>query len=221
VGPNCAGTITDGNDNLDSGSTCGFTAGGDLQDTNPGLDPAGLKDNGGPTQTIALEAGSPAIDVVPAADCQATDQRGDPRPAAGQSDCDIGAYEAGSSLPASADLGVTLSGPSSAADGTTFTETLTVSNAGPDAATNVPSSMSIPSGVSVKSTGGGKIHGKGSGRLDKWTDQSLAAGASVSYEVTFRVDSRTKARVKIHGASTSPIDPNLSNNTATSPITLG
>ena len=61
------------------------------------LDPAGLADNGGPTQTIALAlvAGNPAIDLGTSATCAAApvnalDQRGMPRPAA----CDIGAYEA-------------------------------------------------------------------------------------------------------------------------------
>jgi CSLREA domain-containing protein len=61
------------------------------------LVPAGLADNGGPTQTIALAlvAGNPAIDLGTSAVCAAApvnalDQRGLPRPAA----CDIGAYEA-------------------------------------------------------------------------------------------------------------------------------
>ena len=61
------------------------------------LVPAGLADNGGPTQTIALAlvAGNPAIDTATSAVCAAApvnglDQRGMPRPAA----CDIGAYEA-------------------------------------------------------------------------------------------------------------------------------
>jgi hypothetical protein len=64
--------------------------------------PAGLANNGGPTQTIALLDGSPAIDAIPLADCadQAsplnpviTDQRSFPRPDAGKAFCDIGAYE--------------------------------------------------------------------------------------------------------------------------------
>ena len=61
------------------------------------LVPAGLANNGGPTQTIALAlvAGNPAIDTATGAVCaaapvNAVDQRGSPRPAA----CDIGAYEA-------------------------------------------------------------------------------------------------------------------------------
>lgn len=60
------------------------------------LVPAGLANNGGPTQTIALAqvAGNPAIDTATSAVCAAApvsgvDQRGLPRPAA----CDIGAYE--------------------------------------------------------------------------------------------------------------------------------
>jgi hypothetical protein len=48
-----------------------------------------LSDNGGPTQTHALLAGSPAIDA--GASCPTSDQRGAPRPQGGA--CDIGAYE--------------------------------------------------------------------------------------------------------------------------------
>ncbi|MBX5455414.1 MAG: protein kinase [Thermogemmatispora sp.] len=55
------------------------------------IDPL-LRANGGPTQTHALLAGSPAINRIPAADCDvAIDQRGLRRPQQGA--CDIGAYE--------------------------------------------------------------------------------------------------------------------------------
>jgi hypothetical protein len=76
--------------------------GGNLFNVNPGLDPGGLKFNGGPTKTVALESGSPAIDAVLAAHCTdlaspphplTTDQRGMPRPDFGELVCDIGAYE--------------------------------------------------------------------------------------------------------------------------------
>lgn len=51
-----------------------------------------LADNGGPTQTMRLSAGSPAIDLVPASSCAATtDQRGVSRPQG--AGCDAGAYE--------------------------------------------------------------------------------------------------------------------------------
>ena len=62
---------------------------------NPNIGP--LKNNGGPTQTHALLAGSPAIDAGNTGGCRdefgvllTTDQRGINRPAAG---CDIGAFE--------------------------------------------------------------------------------------------------------------------------------
>lgn len=50
-----------------------------------------LADNGGVTQTMALLAGSPAINAGDAAACPATDQRGTSRPQG--SACDIGAFE--------------------------------------------------------------------------------------------------------------------------------
>jgi len=57
-----------------------------------------LANNGGPTQTIALEPGSPAIDAGDQSVCAAPpvnslDQRGYVRPGAGVSRCSIGAYE--------------------------------------------------------------------------------------------------------------------------------
>ncbi len=53
-----------------------------------------LQDNGGPTQTIALLPGSPAIDFVPLDLCRSSiDQRGMPRPDGNVAACDIGAYE--------------------------------------------------------------------------------------------------------------------------------
>jgi hypothetical protein len=50
-----------------------------------------LADNGGPTWTRALQAGSPAVDAGNPAACPALDQRGYLR----QGACDIGAYELG------------------------------------------------------------------------------------------------------------------------------
>jgi parallel beta-helix repeat protein len=97
------GTITSQGHNLDSDGTCGLAAGGDLSNTDPLLGP--LQDNGGPTLTHRLLAGSPAIDGGDPAGCTdpwgiplTTDQRGAQRPADGDCDtvavCDIGAYEA-------------------------------------------------------------------------------------------------------------------------------
>jgi hypothetical protein len=56
--------IESGGYNLGSGSTCQLTGEHDLQDVDARLWP--LRDNGGPTWTQALRAGSPAIDHIPA-----------------------------------------------------------------------------------------------------------------------------------------------------------
>lgn len=64
---------------IDPGLSCAFTAPTALSNTDPGLDPAGLRDNGGPTPTIALTPTSAAIDHGTAAGTT-VDQRGLPRP---------------------------------------------------------------------------------------------------------------------------------------------
>ena len=88
-GGNGAGTVNDGGHNLSSDGTCAFSATGSLNDTDPMIGP--LTDNGGPTLTMALLPGSPAIDAGDSAAAPPTDQRGFPRPAGAAAD--IGAYE--------------------------------------------------------------------------------------------------------------------------------
>jgi predicted outer membrane repeat protein len=92
--------ISDGN-NISDDTSCtpGLTQPSDMNNVvSAGLDPAGLNNNGGPTQTIALLPGSPAIDVIPVANCTdttgtpvTTDQRGVARPQG--TACSIGAFE--------------------------------------------------------------------------------------------------------------------------------
>lgn len=96
-GGNCnvhSGSIVDGGNNLDDGTSCGF-GGATGTNTNPRL--GSLASNGGATQTLALVRGSPAIDAGSDATCAAApvsgvDQRGVHRPIG--SHCDIGAFEA-------------------------------------------------------------------------------------------------------------------------------
>jgi hypothetical protein len=101
-GPNCllGGSFVSMGHNLDSDGTC-FSAGGtDLPNTDPKLGP--LQNNGGPTSTMMLLAGSPALDagddaVLSPPYSLTTDQRGVPRkaaaPAAVNEHVDIGALE--------------------------------------------------------------------------------------------------------------------------------
>jgi hypothetical protein len=102
LGVNCSnkststgvGTMTSKGNNLDSGDSCGFDEPTDLTNTDPLLE--SLADNGGPTKTHALRAGSPAIDA--GGDyCPPADQRGVARMHDGNGDgaalADIGAFE--------------------------------------------------------------------------------------------------------------------------------
>ncbi|MFD5794130.1 choice-of-anchor Q domain-containing protein [Streptomyces diastatochromogenes] len=84
---NVFATIESRGNNLDSGNNCHLTAEGDLPSRDPHLAPLG--ENGGPTDTVALLPGSPALDG--GADCPSTDQRGVLRPQGPA--CDIGAFE--------------------------------------------------------------------------------------------------------------------------------
>jgi hypothetical protein len=99
-GPDVDGSVTSNGHNLLGNTTdaTGFTGAGDITGVSPMLAP--LASNGGPTKTMALMAGSPAIDAGVAAGAM-FDQRGKPRtfddPAvlnAPTSDgTDIGAFE--------------------------------------------------------------------------------------------------------------------------------
>jgi hypothetical protein len=98
-GENCGGggTTTSNGFNFSDDASCAFGEATDRQNAgDPGL--GALASNGGPTQTRLPQPGSPLIDGIPTASCQAdgasgvtTDQRGVTRPQAGG--CDIGSVE--------------------------------------------------------------------------------------------------------------------------------
>jgi len=114
-------SVIDGGNNLDSGNTCNFTNNA-LTNTNPLL--GSLGDNGGPTQTMALLSGSPAINVGNATICSNIgnkDQRGVTRPQG--AGCDIGAFETGPIIPV-----VTASNPSANATLTSLSSITVVFN---------------------------------------------------------------------------------------------
>ncbi len=87
-GPGAVALNSLGNNVFTDGSC--FPIGSDQVVADAGL--GALADNGGPTLTHALLAGSPAIDAANAAACPATDQRGVARPQG--AGCDVGSYEA-------------------------------------------------------------------------------------------------------------------------------
>jgi hypothetical protein len=89
--PDCAGELVNRGYSLiedTTGCTLDGPGAGDIYGVDPLLGP--LADNGGPTETHALLAGSPAIAAGGSGrTCPDTDQRGHPR----TEPCDIGAYQ--------------------------------------------------------------------------------------------------------------------------------
>src|SRR6266700_5366151 len=108
-GPDISGVlISDGYNLIEHvAGAIGLNASTDRQVTLADLNIDSLPgNNGGPTQTLALQPGSPAIDAVPQQACSititapsgnpvtiTTDQRGDPRPDGSENACEMGAYE--------------------------------------------------------------------------------------------------------------------------------
>jgi hypothetical protein len=123
------------------------------------------------------------------------------------------------SVPQSADLGVTITGPSSAADGATFTETVKVANAGPAAASDLLTWLVIPKGITATKLD----HRTLSGSAPHWTRAALAAGKSVTYTVTFAVAAGAEgtAQIVAETASLRIPDPQPANNTAIAVVSLG
>ena len=85
-GGNCSGAVTSSTFSIASDNTCALAGTGDQNNVDPLL--SALGDYGGPTQTVAPTAQSPAL--AAGSDCPPTDQRGEPR----KDPCTLGAYEA-------------------------------------------------------------------------------------------------------------------------------
>ncbi|MGA2521317.1 MAG: choice-of-anchor Q domain-containing protein [Acidimicrobiales bacterium] len=143
----CAlGSYTDLGYNIADDASCGFTATGSVNSSGT-LDTylGALADNGGPTQTMALEPGSPAIDAV--ADpslCPATDQRGYRR----QVPCDIGAYDTDAD-PATPTTPTISNLPASGTYGGGFTAVVSTNGDGTTSITSSTPSVCTVSGFSV------------------------------------------------------------------------
>jgi RNase P/RNase MRP subunit p29 len=96
--PHACGTVTGTSSyNVDAGASCPVGTGG-VSNAAPLL--GALSANGGPTSTLALLTGSPAIDRVPLAECKddlgaalTVDQRSFSRPVPAGGACDAGAFE--------------------------------------------------------------------------------------------------------------------------------
>lgn len=208
AGDNCAGTvaITSGSNNLDSANTCGFAAAGDITGQDPLL--GALANNGGPTQTQELLAGSPAIDAGDNAACPATDQRGAIRPSNGT--CDIGAFEVTPEI----DLALTKDdGEECAAVDDVLNYVITVTNNSAADATGVTVTDTLPAAVtfvSVNPTAGGCTV---SGNIVTCNIGTLTGNTSATITLNARVDT-VEEITNTADLSLNEFDTNPDNNTA-------
>jgi hypothetical protein len=179
------GTWTDDGYNVGADATCFNGGTGDVNAQPPaalGLGP--LAGNGGTTQTMALEPGSPAIGIVPAnasvtvnanqvSLCSGTDQRGDPRPGSGDTACDAGAFETSLDTVSTA-IACT---PASLSTGDASTCTATVTDTAASAA-------STPTGTVMFTTSPSTGAFTGAGNCTLATGTGAGSGAA-SCQVTF------------------------------------
>jgi len=182
--------------NLDSDGTCGLSGPGDISSVDPLLGPLG--DNGGPTLTRALLAGSQAIDGGNPDGCTdhddsllTTDQRGAVRSTDGNGDgmatCDIGAYEKSEVLPA---LVVTKSADTN--DGLcdsdcSLREAIAIANESPDPRTIIvpPGEYTLTLGTQLTISNNVNLYGSGAGN-DSAVDTIIQANVA-PYTATYRV----------------------------------
>jgi hypothetical protein len=186
-GMNCGGSITDGGGNISypDQSCPGMNA-------DPKLDPNGLQDNGGPTKSIALLVGSPAIDAIPSANCAvATDQRGVARPQG--SGCDIGAFELEAAAVDTSTSFTTSANPARLGEPITFRATVTsVLGAAPDG------TVTFLNGTTALGTG---TLAQG---VASFTTSSLPAGTSV---ITARYEGTARFNASVSAPTTQVVRP--------------
>ncbi|MGH9890579.1 MAG: choice-of-anchor Q domain-containing protein, partial [bacterium] len=191
-----------------------------------------LRPNGGPTRTHALVAGSPAIDA--GGNCfPTTDQRGIPRPQGadvngdGRADCDIGAFEVGVPAPPPppppppprADLTLAKAdSPDPVFEGQPLTYTLAVRNNGPNDATGVTVTDSLPGGVVFVSATASQGGCNGTTSITCFLGNlANGAGATVTIVVSPALVGGLSNTANVAG---SPSDPNPGNDSATSATTV-
>lgn len=214
--------------NIEDADTCGLVAAGDQININPMLEP--LADNGGPTPTMALMAGSPAIDTGDTTECPNEDQRGQMGRADGNVDgvfaCDIGAYEL---FVHTADLHIdNVSAPDRAYVGDSFgvSATVHVDPAATTASTGVrvvssaiPAPMTLDS-ASIATPAGPQACSASSGVVtcDAGT---LAPGETATMSLMLSAAAEDPgADITFSTTQTSPIDPDLNNNSAIGNVSL-
>ena len=117
--------------------------------------------------------------------------------------------------PPAADVSVLKTGPGYVFAGSNLTYTITVSNAGPAAATSTVVTDSLPVGVTFVSATGGGANNSG---VVTWSVGTLASGATASVTVTVTAPTSGSVTNKASAGSTAP-EANPADNTSSMVIT--
>lgn len=226
MGPDCFGALTsDGYNIIGVDTDCTITPPqGDPASTDSyGVDPllGPLGNNGGPTQTRALLAGSPAIDGGNPAGCLdgsgnlvTTDQRGQIRPSGPR--CDIGAFELGSS-----DLAIVKTASATqVAVGDQFSYTLEITNNGPGNNFEIAVSDAIPTGLSLVSASSDQADCSAAGNTVTCSLDELAVSESFTVEIVVTADQEGDA-VNTATVQGSEADPDPANDSSSITVSVG
>lgn len=216
------GYVTGGNTNL-IGSSAGIFSGlqNGVNGNIVGIDVntivnTTLANNGGPTQTMALLANSPAINTASATNCPATDQRGVARPQG--TGCDIGAFE----VPVSADLAVSENvSPNPVVLRDSVSWTINILNNGPADATGVKFIDILPAAGLTSITSNTTQGSCGIPTSGKITCNlgNLANGGSATITVK-GITNKIATLMNTVNLSGDQPDPLLTNNTATQAVAV-
>jgi uncharacterized repeat protein (TIGR01451 family) len=118
---------------------------------------------------------------------------------------------------AAANLSLNLSGPASAAAGSAVMYTLTVTNAGPQAATNVVATLSLPAGASfVSGSAGCSV----SGATVTCQAGNIANGGSVTLSILLASNNSVTTETLTASVASDVPDPVPANSTATMQVAI-
>src|SRR5579864_1812896 len=138
----------------------------------------------------------------------------------------VGLFQAAPALAASADIGVTKSGPATVAPNANVTYTITYANNGPDGASNVNMTDSLPPGeafVDANFFGSPPATACGIGSTISCSTSSMPSGSGVGLTVTASVASGVADGTVLSNTasvSSSTADPNSANNSSTTRTTV-
>ena len=119
-----------------------------------------------------------------------------------------------------ADLGLTKTASTSApAIGANFTWTVTVSNAGPNSATNVTVQDSLPAGVTLVSAT--PSQGAYNSSTGLWTIGTIASGSNATLTLTVTAGTSATVANTASVSHSDQFDPTPGNNSASSIVTIG